>query len=493
MSNTVIQIKRSLTSSEPPSLNIAELAYSYVSNTVFIGTPDGTGKIAIGGQRYLEIQNSIFTLANAAFDKANSDIDSANAANAYAQSVGAAGNAYVNVSTTAANNYAGYMANAANALSTNIALSANNYAGYMANAANAFASSVGILANDYANLVGTSANSYAGQVGQSANVYADGVGVSANAYTDSVGDSANNYAGFMVNAANSYADATYFPYTGGTINGDVSIHGEFHVVGNAFFNDTTTVNIGDPLLYIASNNYNSDVVDIGIVGNYNNGTANLHTGVYRDAGNKEWYVFQGYDVEPEDNIIDPTSHNFTLAVLNADLRTSNLNLGGANAIVWISAAFDKANAANVLAYDTGIGANAYASAVGTAANAYADQVGTSANTYASGVGTSANTYADGVGTSANVYASAVGTSANAYADGVGTAANTNAANGSYISSGIVKVPYGGTGKTSFTSNGILFGNTTGDLKVTSAGTEGQVLQADASGVPQFGMLDGGSF
>ena len=155
--------------------------------------------------------------------------------------------------------------------------------------------------------------------------------------------------------------------------------------------------------------------------------------------------------------------------------------------------FRSANAANVLAYDTGIGANAYASAVGTAANAYADQVGTSANTYASGVGTSANTYADGVGTSANVYASAVGTSANAYADGVGTAANTNAANGSYISSGIVKVPYGGTGKTSFTSNGILFGNTTGDLKVTSAGTEGQVLQADASGVPQFGMLDGGSF
>jgi hypothetical protein len=47
--------------------------------------------------------------------------------------------------------------------------------------------------------------------------------------------------------------------------------------------------------------------------------------------------------------------------------------------------------------------------------------------------------------------------------------------------------------TSFTSNGILYGNTTGSLKVTAAGTEGQVLQASAAGIPSFGMLDGGIF
>jgi len=47
--------------------------------------------------------------------------------------------------------------------------------------------------------------------------------------------------------------------------------------------------------------------------------------------------------------------------------------------------------------------------------------------------------------------------------------------------------------TSFTSNGILFGNTTGSLKVTAAGTEGQVLQASSTGIPSFAMLDGGTF
>jgi hypothetical protein len=57
----------------------------------------------------------------------------------------------------------------------------------------------------------------------------------------------------------------------------------------------------------------------------------------------------------------------------------------------------------------------------------------------------------------------------------------------------IGVPWGGTGNTTFTTNGVLFGNATGPLQVTGAGTEGQVLQASASGVPFFGILDGGGF
>jgi hypothetical protein len=52
---------------------------------------------------------------------------------------------------------------------------------------------------------------------------------------------------------------------------------------------------------------------------------------------------------------------------------------------------------------------------------------------------------------------------------------------------------GGTGASSFTDNGIIYGNGSSALSVTAAGTEGQVLQAGASGVPEFGTLDGGSF
>ena len=72
--------------------------------------------------------------------------------------------------------------------------------------------------------------------------------------------------------------------------------------------------------------------------------------------------------------------------------------------------------------------------------------------------------------------------------GVGTI-TTGTWNGS-----IVTVGYGGTGLSSATLNGVLYGGGgTSALQVTGAGTEGQVLQADSSGVPQFSMLDGGVF
>lgn len=58
---------------------------------------------------------------------------------------------------------------------------------------------------------------------------------------------------------------------------------------------------------------------------------------------------------------------------------------------------------------------------------------------------------------------------------------------------VITVPYGGTGQNTFTTNGMIYGNGTGALNITAAGTDGQVLQASSSGVPQFAMLDGGTF
>ena len=43
---------------------------------------------------------------------------------------------------------------------------------------------------------------------------------------------------------------------------------------------------------------------------------------------------------------------------------------------------------------------------------------------------------------------------------------------------------GGTGAGTFTSKGILYGNGTGALQVTAAGTEGQILQAGSGGTPE---------
>ena len=72
MANTTIQLKSSTVTAAPTSLVRAEPAYSYASNTFFIGSPDGTGAIAIGGKFYLDQQQTIFNSVNAAFTAANS-------------------------------------------------------------------------------------------------------------------------------------------------------------------------------------------------------------------------------------------------------------------------------------------------------------------------------------------------------------------------------------------------------------------------------------
>jgi fibronectin-binding autotransporter adhesin len=59
-----------------------------------------------------------------------------------------------------------------------------------------------------------------------------------------------------------------------------------------------------------------------------------------------------------------------------------------------------------------------------------------------------------------------------------------------ITSGLLPVLRGGTGAGSFTTNGVIFGNNTGTLQVTAAGTGGQVLIANGSGVPTFTSLSG---
>ena len=81
MSNTVIQLKYSTVTAAPTSLNVAEPAYSYVSNTFFIGSPAGTGVIPIGGKFYLDQQQAIYNSVNAAFEAANSGSTSIGAFN----------------------------------------------------------------------------------------------------------------------------------------------------------------------------------------------------------------------------------------------------------------------------------------------------------------------------------------------------------------------------------------------------------------------------
>lgn len=121
-----------------------------------------------------------------------------------------------------------------------------------------------------------------------------------------------------------------------------------------------------------------------------------------------------------------------------------------------------------------------------ASNTEVEVLAIAANAWSNLVSSSSNAWANLVSAASNTWANTVGSSANSYME-------TYASNADNIDIGTLLVNYGGTGRNSFTENGILFGNTTGALKVTVAGTEGQVLQASSTGVPQFGMLDGGNF
>jgi len=70
VANSTIQILRSYSNTTPSFLNDGEMAYSFVSNTLFIGDQYGD-IIQIGGQSFANNINAAYNLANSAYNLAN--------------------------------------------------------------------------------------------------------------------------------------------------------------------------------------------------------------------------------------------------------------------------------------------------------------------------------------------------------------------------------------------------------------------------------------
>jgi hypothetical protein len=494
------------------------------------------GTIAIGGKAYLDIQNNIFNIVNSAFTLANT----------------------VGGSNQLANQ-AGVIANAAFGLA-NIGYNATNSAFGVINAAYTSSNANYVLTNSaftVLNAAYTSSNAnYVLTNAAFTQSNTDNVRLSA-AYTSSnAGYTVANAAFGYANASNSWADVTFVKLTANsqTITGDFSITGNLFIGGNTTSVSANNLVVNDPLIYLANDNP-SDIIDIGFIGSYINGTsAHVHTGLYREHTDKEYYLFQGYDAEPINNHIGALSNNMVLSVLNADLRTSNLNLGGANAIVWIKSAYDNSNGGFTVANAAfGHSNDTYAavnSAFGVINAAYTSSNANYTVTNAAYTSSNAayvvvnaaftqsntdNVRLSAAYTSVNstyVVVNSAYTSSNAgytVANAAFDYANTSNAhviatfsNASNITSGTlnfarllgiytgitgvgtittgtwhgstVNVGYGGTGIVSATLNGVVFGGGgNAALQVTAAGTEGQVLTASATGIPQFSMLSGGTF
>jgi hypothetical protein len=144
--------------------------------------------------------------------------------------------------------------------------------------------------------------------------------------------SVNQYATAAFNKAN----------TGGTFSGSVTITGDttasgnlsvgknltvtgnLSVLGNTVSIGTATLTVADPMILLATGNYDTDALDIGFSGHYND-TVNAHTGLFRDVGIKEWFFYEGYtgEVSGNNNIIttDPT---FNTSNVNVRRVTGNV-------------------------------------------------------------------------------------------------------------------------------------------------------------------------
>jgi len=492
MANTVIQLKFSTVTDKPVTLNIAEPAYSYSSNTFFIGSPSGTGSIAIGGQFYVNQQGLIFNHANAAFAAANNSVD-----------------AYVRPHANAAFDHANAAFNTANTADAK-AVTAGSYANsafVAANTADAKAVSAGSYANSAFNEANTAITNAA---------TADSKAVSAGSYANSAFDVANS----------AFASSnTKLATSGGTISGSLTVTGNLVVQGNTTFVDTEILTVEDSLIKLASNN-TTDAVDIGFYGQYGaDGTK--YTGLARTAGSNNFFLFQGLTEDPASNTLASGSVTAAnAATLIANVQAYSVTINGVNTETYIGNAFAAANTADAKAVSAGSYANsafAHANAGFNVANT-ASSTATAAGSYSNSAFSVANT-ADAKAVSAGSYANSAFTHANAAfekantdftnvsitagdfgsasavasfkveANGRISSANSTsiAIDTSAITSGTLGVARGGTGASSFTNNGVLLGQGTSALSTASSTTEGHVLTINASGVPSFAHLQGGTF
>lgn len=113
--------------------------------------------------------------------------------------------------------------------------------------------------------------------------------------------------------------------SGATFTGDVTVETDLIIDGNLTVSGTTTtvsaqdLVVSDPLIYIGEGN-TANLVDIGIVGNFNDGTYQ-HSGIVRDASAGKWKLFKGVTDEPT------TTVNFSQGSLD-DIAVNNVEVSG---------------------------------------------------------------------------------------------------------------------------------------------------------------------
>ena len=113
-----------------------------------------------------------------------------------------------------------------------------------------------------------------------------------------------------------------------TIDGNATVSGNLTVNGTSLTVNATTTSVEDNMLELANANTSSDTLDIGIYGNYDDGLsdggATEYTGLFRDASDSTWKLFDGLEVAPT-TTVNTDGAGYTLADLTVgDLTATTL-------------------------------------------------------------------------------------------------------------------------------------------------------------------------
>ena len=434
MSNTVIQLKYSNVTNTPPTLNIAEPAYSNVSNILWIN--DGSGVVAIGGKYYTTIIDASTPTATAntivlrdSLSNFSANTITANLTGKFtnARTISLSGDANGSISFDGSQNVDIAVDLTASGVTpgnygstTKIPTFTVDLDGRISSAANV----------DVATTFAFQADSGSGSLDLLTDtlITTGGDGITTTAYNG------NNTIIIDVDSTVVKTDRA-----SQTINGDIAISGNLIIHGNTLTQDVQTLNITDPIIYLAANNYYSDAVDIGFAGNYFDGSTQRHTGLVRHSTDGKLYAFTNYTPEPNNNIIDITHSSFSKAVLVTDIQSGNVSsLFSAIDVTDGGTGFRTANTGDLI--------------YGTGSNSFGKLLKPSSDSYLKMGSSGTPTWVD-----------------------------------------TIAVTDGGTGNTAFTVNHVILGNGTNPLTTVGSSTEGHLLTINSSGAPVFQHLNGGSF
>jgi len=156
--------------------------------------------------------------------------------------------------------------------------------------------------------------------------------------------------------------------TRGYVEGNLEVGGDIIVSGNLVTTNVSSVVISDPLIILASNNNTSDLVDIGFVGHYYDGTTPRHTGVIRHAATDAYYLFKNYATEPGSNVVDINDPSFKLSSVWAYLNSSGITTNATSVVVTANSTVNVAIIANSISISSPLMANSGGTGINTVTN-----------------------------------------------------------------------------------------------------------------------------